>query len=324
MKRRTFITAVASLAGAAVAPIVRAQALPSGPVRIVVGFAPGGGTDVMARLIAQKLGGLWNIPVMVENKAGAAGTIAAEYVARQPNDGTTLLMTNISNHAIAPSLYPKLGYDVNRDFTPIMLVGVTPNLLIGNKDQKANNVAELVALCKQNPGKVSFGSAGVGAAQHLALEQFKLQANVDALHVPYRGSGAMASDLLGGQIDYSFETMTSALPLMQTGKVKVLGQTRLKRAASLPDIPTVAEQGFPKFDASTWYGIVGPAQMNPALVQRMNEDLNKVMLMPDVVERLAAFGAEDGGGTPQAFTAFINDEIAKWATVIREANVQPA
>lgn len=324
MKRRTFITAVASLAGVAVAPIVRAQTLPNGPVRIVVGFAPGGGTDVMARLIAQKLGGLWNIPVMVENKAGAAGTIAAEYVARQQNDGTTLLMTNISNHAIAPSLYPKLGYDVNRDFTPIMLVGVTPNLLIGNKDQKANNVAELVALCKANPGKVSFGSAGVGAAQHLALEQFKLQANVDALHVPYRGSGAMASDLLGGQIDYSFETMTSALPLMQTGKVKVLGQTRLKRAASLPDIPTVAEQGFPKFDASTWYGIVGPAQMNPALVQRLNEDLNKVMLMPDVVERLAAVGAEDGGGTPQAFAAFINDEIAKWATVIREANVQPA
>lgn len=324
MKRRTFLSAMATLAGAAAAPVVRAQALPNGPVRIVVGFAPGGGTDVMARIIAQKLGGLWKVPVMVENKAGAAGIIAAEYVARQPNDGNTLLMTNISNHAIAPSLYPKLSYNVQRDFTPIMLVGVTPNLLIGNKDQKANTVAELVALCKQEPGAISFGSSGIGAAQHLALELFKLQAHVETLHVPYRGSGAMASDLLGGQIDYSFETMTSALPLIQSGKVKVLGQTRLKRAASLPDVPTVAEQGYPKFDASTWYGLVGPAQMNAALVQRMNEDFNKVMLMPDVVERLVSFGAEDGGGTQQAFANFIDEEIVKWATVIREANVQLA
>ncbi|UYO93937.1 Bug family tripartite tricarboxylate transporter substrate binding protein [Pollutimonas sp. M17] len=320
MKRRTFLTA---MAGMAVAPLVKAQALPAGPVKLIVGFSPGGGTDTMARVIAQHLGALWGIPVVVENKAGASGVIAATYVAQQPNDGTTLLMTNFSNHAIAPVLMPKIGYDVKRDFSPIMLVGITPTVLIGNQDQKANTVAELVELCRKNPGQISFGSAGVGAAQHMALEMFKLRAKIDALHVPYRGSGAMATDLLGGQINYSFETMTSATPLVSSGKVKALAQTGAQRAKSFPDIPTMAEQGFPGFEAGTWYGIVGPGGMNPALVQRMNEDFNRVVAMPEVAEKLQGFGAEDGGGSVDKFSAFIDAELKKWAEVVKEANVQP-
>ncbi len=320
MKRRTFITAMAAMAAA---PLVKAQTLPRGSVKIIVGFPPGGGTDVMARVIAQKLGILWDMPVVVENKAGAAGVIAAGYVAKQPNDGSTLLMTNISNHAIAPSLYPALGYDVERDFTSIMLVGVTPNLLIGNQNQEASTVGELVELCRKRPGEISFGSAGVGAAQHLALEMFKLRAKISALHVPYRGSGPMVTDLLGGQINYSFETMTSATPLVHGGKVKVLAQTRNKRAKSFPDVPTVAEQGYPGFDASTWYGMVGPAGMDAGLVKRMNEDFNSVIAMPEVAQKLESFGAEDGGDSPEKFSAFIDAEIKKWAQVIREAKVQP-
>jgi len=321
MKRRTFL---ATLAAAGVAPLVRAQALPSAPIRIIVGFPPGGGTDVMARVIAQQLATRWGHPVVVENKAGAAGMIAAEYVANQPNDGTALLMTNISNHAIAPNLYPKLGYDVRRDFMPLMLVGITPNLLIGNLNQKADTVSELVAECKSHPGAITFGSAGVGAAQHLALEMFKLRAGIDALHVPYRGSGPMASDLLGGQINYSFETMTSATPMVRGGKVKVLAQTRTKRAQAFPDVPTMAEQGYTDFDASTWYGLVGPSGMDPSLVARMNDDMNYVLVQPQVAEKLQSYGAEDGGGSAARFAEFIDVELAKWATVIREADVKPA
>jgi len=321
MKRRTFL---ATLAAAGVAPLVRAQALPSAPIRIIVGFPPGGGTDVMARVIAQQLATRWGHPVVVENKAGAAGMIAAEYVANQPNDGTALLMTNISNHAIAPNLYPKLGYDVRRDFMPLMLVGITPNLLIGNLNQKADTVSELVAECKSHPGAITFGSAGVGAAQHLALEMFKLRAGIDALHVPYRGSGPMASDLLGGQINYSFETMTSATPMVRGGKVKVLAQTRTKRAQAFPDVPTMAEQGYTDFDASTWYGLVGPSGMDPSLVARMNDDMNYVLVQPEVAEKLQSYGAEDGGGSAARFAEFIDVELAKWATVIREADVKPA
>ena len=321
MKRRTFLAALAAVGAA---PLVRAQSLPSAPIRIIVGFPPGGGTDVMARVIAQQLSARWDHPVVVENKAGAAGVIAADYVAKQPNDGSALLMTNISNHAIAPSLYPTLGYDVRRDFTPIMLVGITPNLLIGNHDQKANTLAELVAQCKREPGVVTFGSSGVGAAQHLALEMFKLRASVDALHVPYRGSGPMASDLVGGQINYSFETMTSATPLVRGGKVKVLAQTRIKRAKAFPDVPTVAEQGYPGFEASTWYGLVGPGGMAPGLVERMNADMNEALARPEVAEKLESYGAEDGGDSAAKFNAFIEAELEKWAKVIREANVKPA
>ncbi|MBS77384.1 tripartite tricarboxylate transporter substrate binding protein [Variovorax sp.] len=323
MQRRRFIASTLAAGAALPFATVRAQTapLPTAPVRIVVGFPPGGGTDVMARVMAQKLATLWGVPVTVENKAGAGGVIAAEYVAKQPNNGTTLLMTNISNHAIAPALYPTLGYVVERDFTPLVLVGVTPNLLICNPSKPARTVKDLVALCRDKPGTVTFGSSGAGASQHLAIELFKLRAGVDALHVPYRGSGPMLTDLIGGQIDYSFETMTSATPHVASGKLVAIAQTRPRRSKAHPEVPTVAELGFPGFDASTWYGLVGPAQMNAAMVQRMNEDFNRVLALPDVAEKLASYGAEDGGGSAAKFAEFIGTEKDKWARVVKEAKV---
>lgn len=321
MQRRTILTAAAAGATLVASPWLRAQNLPTGPIRIVVGFPPGGGTDALARVVGQKLSVMWNTPIVIENKAGAAGVIAADYVAKQPSDGTTLLMAHINSHALAPSLVPKLGYVVERDFVPIALVGVTPNLLICNEAQPAKTVKDLVALCKAQPGKISFASAGGGSAQHLALEMFKLRAGINALHVPYKGSGPAINDLLGGQVNYCFETMTSATPHVKGGKAIAIAQTRVKRAKGHPNVPTMDESGFPGFDATTWYGLVGPGKLPQAIAKRMNEDINKVMQMPDVMEKFEQYGAEDGGGSPERFGEFIKSEQAKWAKVIKEAKV---
>jgi len=318
MKRRTFVSGTAATLAA---PMIKAQTLPTGTIRIVVGFPPGGGTDALARVVAQKLQVMWNTSIVIDNKAGAAGVIAADYVAKQPSDGTTLLMAHINSHALAPSLQPKLGYVVERDFVPIALVGVTPNLLICNEAQPAKTVKDLVALCKANPGKISFASAGGGSAQHLALEMFKLRAGIDALHVPYKGSGPALTDLIGGQVNYCFETMTSATPHVKSGKAIALAQTRTKRAKGHPNVPTMDEQGFPGFDATTWYGLVGPGKLPATMAQRMNDDVNKVLAMSDVQEKLDQYGAEDGGGSAKRFADFIRTEQQKWAKVVKDAKV---
>jgi tripartite-type tricarboxylate transporter receptor subunit TctC len=322
MQRRSLLKATAAATAALGAPRLFAQTLPTGPIRIIVGFPPGGGTDALARVLGQKLSVMWNTQVIVENKAGVAGVLAAEYVAQQPGDGTTLLMAHINSHALAPSLQPKMNYSVERDFVPIMLVGVTPNLLVCNTAQPAKTVAEIVALCKAKPGQVSFGSAGNGSAQHLALELFKQRAKVDALHVPYKGSAPVITDLIGGQINYAFETMTAATPHVKGGKLMAIAQTRARRAKGHPTVPTMAEQGFPEFEATTWYGLVGPGKLPAAMARRMNEDANKVMAMPDVQEKLDSFGAEDGGGSPEKFAAFIASETKLWAKVVKDGNVK--
>jgi tripartite-type tricarboxylate transporter receptor subunit TctC len=318
MQRRTFMTGVAATVAL---PMARAQSLPTQPVRIIVGFAPGGGTDLLARVIGQKLAEMWKTTVIVENRAGASGAIAADYVARQPGDGTVLHMAHINSHAIVPHL-TRVNYDPERDFQPIAMVGVTPNLLICGTMQQAKTVKDLVALCKAEPGKVSFGSAGTGSAQHLALEMFMLQAGVKAIHVPYKGSGPMLTDLIGGQVQYSFDTMTAATPHVKNGKAIAIAQTRQKRAAGHPNVPTMAESGFPGFEATTWYGLVGPGKMPLAMARRMNEDVNKALAMPDVMEKLEASGAEDGGGSVEKFRDFIHQEHVTWAKVIKEANVK--
>ncbi len=322
MQRRTFIQAAAGTAASLAAPALIAQEWPSSAVRIVVGFPPGGGTDALARVLSVKLTEMWKQQVLVENKAGVAGVLAADYVSQQPADGNTLLMAHINSHALAPNLQPKLRYNVERDFTPIMLVGVTPNLLIANKNQAARSVPDIVALCKAQPGKVSFGSAGAGSAQHLALEMFKLRARVDALHVPYKGSGPLLQDLIGGQIQYSFETMTAATPHVKSGNALAIAQTRGKRAKGHPSVPTMAELGFEGFDATTWYGLAGPGKLSPAIVAKINRDANAVLAMPDVQEKLDTYGAEDGGGSPEKFAEFIRSETAKWAKVVKDAAVR--
>lgn len=320
MKRRTFTVAAAA---ALAAPMLRAQTLPNGPVRIVVGFPPGGGTDALARVVAQKLTDMWKTSIVIENKAGAAGVIAADYVSKQAPDGNTLLMAHINSHALAPAMGVKLAYDAEKDFVPISMVGVTPNILICNQSQPAKTVQDLVALCKAQPGKISFASAGGGSAQHFALEMFKLQAKVFALHVPYRGSGPALTDLIGGQVNYCFETMTSAAPHIKGGKAFALAQTRLKRAKGFPNVPTMAESGFPGFEATVWYGLMGPGKMPAAMAQRMNEDVNKVLAMPDVQEKMDQYGAEDGGGSIEKFASFIKAEQQKWAVVAKAAGVRP-
>ena len=322
MQRRSFIRASGAAAATLALPAVRAQQWPYGPVRIIVGFPPGGGTDALARVVGQKLGAMWGQQVIVENKAGVAGVLAAEYTATQPSDGSTLLMAHINSHALALSLQPKLRYNIERDFVPIVLVGVTPNLLIANPAQNAKTVKDIVALCKAQPGAVSFGSAGSGSAQHLALEMFKLRAKVDALHVPYKGSGPLLTDLIGGQIQYSFETMTAATPHVKNGRVLAIAQTRIKRAKGHPSVPTMQEEGYEGFEATTWYGLVGPGKLPTVIAQKINRDVNTVLAMPDVQEKMDTYGAEDGGGSAEKFAQFIRTEQAKWAKVVKEAGVK--
>ena len=321
MQRRTFISATTAAGVTLAVPMLSAQTLPNGPIRIIVGFAPGGGTDILARVIGQKLGEMWKTQVIVENKAGASGTIAADYVAKQPGDGNTLLMAHINSQAITPALQ-KVNYDPAKDFQPIVLVGVTPNLLICNESQPAKTVKDLVELCRAKPGQISFGSAGTGSAQHLALEMFMLAAKVKAIHVPYKGSGPMLTDLIGGTIQYSFDTMTAATPHVKSGKAIALAQTRLQRVPAYANVPTMVESGFPGFEATTWYGLVGPAKMPAAMAKRMNEDVNKVMQMPDVMEKLAASGAQDGGGSTEKFDEFMQAEQVKWAKIIKDGGVK--
>jgi tripartite-type tricarboxylate transporter receptor subunit TctC len=324
MHRRTLVQGGAAALAALAAPALRAQSTwPTGPVRIVVGFPPGGGTDALARVVGQKLTAMWGQQVIIETKAGAAGLIAAEYVAQQPGDGSTLLMAHINSHALGPALQPaKLRYNVERDFTPLCLVGVTPNLLIAHPAAPNKSVAEVVATCKAAPGKVAFGSAGLGSAQHLALEMFKVQAKVDALHIPYKGSAPALTDLMGGQIQYCFETMTSATPHVKGGKVVAIAQTRAKRAKGHPGVPTMQEQGFEGFEATTWYGLVGPGRLPEAIADRINRDVNAALAMADVQAQMDTYGAEDGGGTREKFAQFIASEQAKWARVVKEGNVK--
>jgi tripartite-type tricarboxylate transporter receptor subunit TctC len=321
MQRRTLLQGAAA---AIALPSAWAQpAWPTGPVRIVVGFPPGGGTDALARVVGAKLTVMWNQQVIVETKAGAAGLIAAEYTAQQPGDGSVLLMAHINSHALGPALQgAKLRYNAETDFTPLCVVGVTPNLLIANPNVPNKSVADVVARCKAEPGKVAFASAGQGSAQHLALEMFKVRALVDAIHVPYKGSGPALTDLMGGQVQYSFETMTSATPHVKSGKVVAIAQTRLKRAKGHPTVPTMQEQGFEGFEATTWYGLVAPKGLSTTIADKINRDVNTVLAMPDVQAQMETYGAEDGGGSREKFAQFIASEQAKWARVVKDGNVK--
>ncbi|WP_395059172.1 Bug family tripartite tricarboxylate transporter substrate binding protein [Polaromonas sp.] len=321
MQRRHFIQAASLTPAVLGVPSLFAQSWPSGPIRIVVGFPPGGGADALARVVAQKLGVVWNQPVVVENKAGASGTLAAEYVAQQPSDGSTLLLTTINSHALAPAVFPKLRYHAERDFVPVALLGLTPNLLIASPSQGAKTVKDIVALCKAQPGRVTFGSAGPGTAQHFALELFKLRARIDALHVPYKGSGPLLTDLIGGQIQYSFETMAAATPHVNSGRVIAIAQTRGKRVKAYPNVPTMQEQGFDKFETMNWYGISGPGKLPATIARKMNQDINAVLAMADVQEKFDTFGVEDGGGSTEKFAQLVQTELTKWAKVAKEAKV---
>lgn len=323
MFRRNFLKTAGMSACALVGGSAFAQSLPKGPVRILVGYAPGGGTDVLSRVIAPKLSELWATPVIVENRAGATGMIATSYVAKSAPDGLTLLMANMNTHAIAPGLFPQIPYDVQNDFSPIVHIGSTPNILVGNTSHCPKTVAELVDLCKKKPGSISFGSAGNGSIQHLAMEMFKDAVGIEALHVPYKGSGAMLTDLIGGQINFSFDTMPSSGAHIQSGKLIPLAQTQKVRHKSYPNVPTMEEAGVRDFEVSFWYGLMGPKGMPAAMVQQINADVNKVLAMPDVVEKFDRAGTGEGGGAPQKLLKMIDVDTRKWAKVIKKADIKP-
>lgn len=322
MNRRHFIVSSAALAAFSLTPMLRAQGVtPTGPVSMVVGFPAGGGTDVLARLLGQQFSEMWGVPIVVENRPGAAGVIAARHVAKQNNDGNSLLVAHVNSHGIGPGLRSDLGYAVDTDFTPIGLIGKTPTVLVGGPGQPAKTLKELVELCKAQPGKIVFGSAGTGSAQHLALEIFKAEAGIDVLHVPYSGSAPLMTDVIGGHIQYAFEGLTTAKPLIESGKLIALAQTLQNRSNSLDNVPTVAEQGYPGFEASIWFALVGPGNMAPAMVEKINADFNKALAAPEVIARLAQAGAEDGGGSATRLADFMRNEQEKFAAVIKNAGI---
>lgn len=321
MQRRHFIAGLAAAGTLGAVPARAQDRPPTGPVRILVGFSAGGGTDILARIVASKLNVLWGVPVVVENKAGAAGLIAAAEAARAAPDGNTLMMGHINALGIAPALNPRLGFAPDKDFSALALVGQTPQVLVAGP-RSAASLPALLAQLRQQPGALSFGSSGTGSAQHLALALFEQSAGVSALHIPYKGASNVMTDLVGGQIDYAFEGMTTAAPFIKGGKLKALAQTGARRVKAFADIPTVAEQGLPAFQAGIWFGLVGPAKMPTGLVARINGDLNRVLAMPDVAARLEEFGAEDGGGSAQRFEDFMREERAKWARLIQSRGIK--
>ena len=292
---------------------------PERPVRLLVGFAPGGGTDTTARAIANKLSQSLGQQVIIDNRPGAAGNIATQIVANASPDGYTLLMGTIAALAINPTLYGNLPFDPVGDFAPITQAVNSTNVLVVHPSVKANNVQELVALAKASPGKVLYGSSGVGGAGHLAGELFCTLAGVKMTHVPYKGGGPVMIDLIAGQVQSVFATAATAIPHIKTGKIRPLGVTTLKRAGMLPDIPTIAEQGLKGFDANNWYGLLAPAKTPRPIVQKLNAEVVKALQMPDIKQYLFSQGLDPAPTTPEEFGAYIKSEMAKWAKVVRAA-----
>ena len=290
---------------------------PERPVTIVVGFPPGGPSDVLARIVANKLGELLGQPFVIDNRPGAGGNVAGEVVAHAAPDGYTLLMGNNSILATNASLYAKIDFDPLKDFAPISLIGSQANILVVNPNVPANNLEQLIELAKANPGKLNFASSGYGAAAHLAGELFKTMAHVDIVHVPYKGAGPALQDVVSGQDQMMFATAASVLGMIKSGQVRALAVTTLKRAAVLPDLPTIDELGIKGFEASTWHGLVAPEGTPKAIVATLHRAVIAALSDPNVRQQLVGLGVDVDGDTPEEFTAYIKAEIPKWAAVIK-------
>ncbi len=293
---------------------------PAKPVRMLVGYPPGGATDIVARTLAIKLQEALGQPVIVENKPGATSNIASEMAARSAADGYTLLLGTIAN-ATNMTAYKNPGYDTLRDFAPITQTMSAPSVLALHVSVQAKSLRELIALAKQQPGKLTFASSGTGGSPHLAGELFKLRAGIDLLHVPYKGAPAAINDLLGGQVSMSFQTALSAIPHLQGGKLNVVAVASMRRMTQLPGVPTMAEAGLADFEVSSWNGLFAPAKTPPAIIARLHEASIKALALPDVREKFAAQGAEATGSTPEEFRTYIRAEIEKWGKVIRASGI---
>ena len=318
--RATLVIFVA-LAAMVVASASRAQTA-NKPIHIVVTFTPGGAPDILARLIADRLAPAWNTQVIVDNRPGAGGNTGADFVAKALPDGTTIVVGTVGTHAINGALYPKMPYDMVKDFAPVTLLATTPNLLVVHNDVPAKSVAELIALGKRE-GKMTFASAGSGTSIHVSGELFKTMTGIDMTHVPYKGRASAIPDLLGGRVTMMFDNMPSSLPLVKEGKLRALGVTSLKRSPAAPDIPTIAEQGLPGFEAVSWFALFAPTGTPRAVVDRLQAEVKKILVSPDVAKRLTDIGLDTVGSTPDELAAWQRAEIAKWAKVVKDSGAKP-
>ena len=290
---------------------------PNRPIRLVVPFAPGGTTDALARLIGQRLTQSWGQPVVIDNKPGAGATLGADLVAKAPGDGYTLLM-GAAHHTIAHNVYSKLPYHFGRDFAPVTIVALVPNMVVVNNEVPAKTIQELIALAKASPGKLNYGSAGVGTAHHLIGEMFNLRAGVSIAHVPYKGSAPAVADLLGNQVNLMFDTVTSSLSQVKAGKLRALAVTTAKRSSAMPDVPSLAETVLPGFDVGTWFGILAPASTPADIVTKLNAEIVRIVGTPEVRKQMLDMGSEPIANTPAQMAAQINAELDNFGTVAKQ------
>jgi tripartite-type tricarboxylate transporter receptor subunit TctC len=325
LRRRSALAGLSSLSLAAASlGTARAQAaaFPDRPLRFVVGFPPGGPNDLLTRIVAPGIAERLKRTVVVENRAGANGEIAAASVAKSPPDGSVFMLASNGSTTVAPAFNPNMSYDVRIDFAAVAPVGINPMLLVVRNDLPARNVAELLALARERPGKLNGASAGAGGATHLALELFKSMGHVDIVHVPYKGGGPAMADLMAGQVDLYFGGLSTALPHVKAGKMRALGQTSLVRSAAARDIPTIAEAGLPGYEAAISYGVFLPAGAAPALVDKLHAAVDGTIRSPEIAQRFIDLGADPQFGTPAQFAAYVADDYAKWARLAKEAGLK--
>ncbi|MEI2415581.1 tripartite tricarboxylate transporter substrate binding protein [Orrella sp. JC864] len=315
------LAAGATLAAGTLAGAPAGAAYPEQPVRVVVGFPAGGTTDVVARVLVQAMGEDLKQSFVVENRPGAGSNIGAELVARAAPDGYTLYMVAVTS-AINHTLYPKLSFDLTRDFAPVALAAKVPNVLVVNPSVKADSPQALAELARKEPGKLAFASSGSGTSIHMAGELFKIQAGLDVLHVPYKGSAPALTDLIGGQVQFMFDNMPSAWPHVQSGKLRALAVTTAERSETAPDLPTMAESGFPQFNVSSWFGLIAPRNTPPEVIKTLNESARKALARPEVKKRLADLGAVAQDTTPEQFGQFIQEEVEQWGKVVKASGAR--
>jgi len=326
MWSRQLRTSLCLLAAGLIAPVAAiaqdaAKDYPNKPIRFIVPYPPAGGTDVVARILTDPLAAVLGQPIIIDNRGGAAGNLGTDLAAKAPADGYTILFT-LSSHTINPKLYDKLPFDVEKDFVPISLAAVIPQILVAHPSVPADNVKELIALAKAQPGKLNYASVGTGSPGHIAGELFKLRTGVDIVHIPYKGGGPAVVDTLGGQVQLLFVSMPAALQYVKSGKLKALAVTSDKRTIAAPDIPTIAESGVPDCVVNSWYGALAPAKTPAAIVTKLQGAFAKVLQMPEVKEKLFLQGAEATASTSVEFDRLIKYELKKWDYVIREAKIK--
>ncbi len=319
---RSLLHAALACAALAVAAPAAAQTFPTKQLRMVVTFPTGGAPDILARTIAEKLDPAWGQTMIVDNKPGAGGNIGAEFVARATADGHTLVMGTVGTHSINGSLYAKIPYDMVKDFAPVTLIASTPNLLVVNNDIPAKNLQELIALAKAKPGQLTYGSPGIGTSVHVSGELFNSLAGVKTTHVPYKGRQMAIPDLLGGSISMMFDNMPSAIPVVREGKLRAIGVTSAKRSASAPEIPTIAEQGLPGFEATSWFAVFAPAGTPKPVVDRLHAEIVRIFGLPDVQAKMKTLGLDPILGGPDELAKTQAAEITKWAKVIKDSGAK--